>query len=273
MDMKPILEHPSPDECFEIVQPTTIIVRKHYERGNFMILSDGTHHKFLKVRDTYWQLKDVSGSSPGLIEFDAKGCYNSDIAVAFAGHDISRRERVYRYFTRCWLANEQTLVPRNSIATPSNYRIANWSLGEDQLWDISGFEGPSSHLRTIAGITFASACYGGLHLIAWTSAFPSHVALVMWRAASVTLLATGPFCVAIAALIASVKWLDRDFLLEKLRLRVFLTCVIMCLIGSAVVWYTVCRTFIVVECFILLAHIPESALRVPTWAAYIPSFG
>ena len=35
-------------------------------------------------------------------------------------------------------------------------------------------------------------------------------------------------------------------------------------------WYILCRVFIVVECFIMLAHLPESTLEIPTWARYIP---
>lgn len=56
IDMTPIHEHPPPDECFEIVQPTTVIVRRHPESETFMTLSDGTHHNFLKIRDTCWRL-------------------------------------------------------------------------------------------------------------------------------------------------------------------------------------------------------------------------
>jgi len=37
-----------------------------------------------------------------------------------------------------------------------------------------------------------------------------------------------------------------------------------------VLWYIFCRVFIVVESFIMLVHIPDQALQVPTWAAYIP---
>jgi hypothetical protein len=38
----------------------------------------------------------------------------------------------------------------------------------------------------------------------------------------------------------------------------------------SVLWYIFCRVFIIVESFIMLAHIPDQALQVPTWSAYIP---
>jgi integral membrane sensor domain MASE1 len=134
--------------------------------------------------------------------------------------------------------------------------------------------GRPDHSRMVAAITFAGVCYGGLHLVAWTNTFPSHVALVLWRSASITILLTGPFCVVIAACNAGVDWLSRRSLFRRHHfLDDGLTLACLCLIVLSFIWYTLCRTFIVVECFILLAHIPESALRVPTWAAYIPSFG
>jgi hypothetical protein len=35
-------------------------------------------------------------------------------------------------------------------------------------------------------------------------------------------------------------------------------------------WYILCRAFIVVECFIMLAHLPDTTLEIPQWATYVP---
>jgi hypothetical protein len=35
-------------------------------------------------------------------------------------------------------------------------------------------------------------------------------------------------------------------------------------------WYIFCRAYIVVECFIMLAHLPDTTLEIPSWARYIP---
>jgi len=267
----PIFTLQSPDEYFEIVQPTTIIVRRHIESGTLMVLSGLTNYQFLKIRDSYWQLRDDVPLMYGTISavLRGEGHYKSPIAVGFTGRDISRLERLYGYSAQCWLTNGGTLISGTSVAPLSKYKISDWSLRSDQIDNIFDIGLQSGHVRTIAGITFASACYGGLHLIAWTSAFPSHAALVMWRAASVTMLATGPFCVAISAYLEVIEW----FLPKEDRPDSALEWFFVLSILLACVWYTLCRTFIVVESFILLAHIPESALRVPTWAAYIPSFG
>lgn len=210
MKLMPILQHPSPDECFEIVQPTTIIIRRHSRSESFMFLSARTHHKFLKVRDTYWQLRALFDTLPTSIELDAAMCFDRDIAVEFTGRDISGLERMYRCSTQSRPTNRRNQSPPASNAILKKSRISNWSLGMDQL-DLlfDELSELSNHSRTIAGITFATACYGGLHLIAWTSAFPSHAALVMWRAASVTLLATGPSCIFYAACFNGIERLRR----------------------------------------------------------------
>jgi hypothetical protein len=107
-----------------------------------------------------------------------------------------------------------------------------------------------------------------LHLVAWTSTFASLTETVMWRAASVTIVLTGPSYAIIAICASGFAWLDaRSNVLADLH-------IIFCgfLILSTLLWYTLCRASLVVECFIHLAHIPESALHVPSWATYIPSF-
>lgn len=192
-----------------------------------------------------------------------------------------------------WTTNQRASHPVPSVAPRLGYRKPNWSLRTDYLGIVFGNEELFEYVRTIAGIAFTSSCYGGLHLIAWTSAFQSYAALVLWRAASVTIFATGPFCVAIPALFFGFKWIYNQDLFNgilwlccyvlpmrlgllhvlRLELRDILILFAFCLSGSFIIWYILCRAFIVVECLILMAHIPESALRVPTWAAYIPSFG
>ena len=194
-------------------------------------------------------------------------CYNSDIAVELTSRDIARLVKTYRL----WERYPSPLRP--SVSLPK-YRTSNWSIDYDQVLDIllGNWRESYNCLRTIAGITCAGVCYGGMHLTAWTSVFQSPAALILWRAASVTILVTGPFVVAVSACYFGLEWLNRRRG-DRLGISgVVLFGMMVCLSGLSLIWYTLCRTFIVVECFILLAHIPESALRVPTWAAYIPSF-
>jgi hypothetical protein len=264
--------HSPPDECFELVHPTTIIFRKNAGNNAFMMFADGTRYKYLKVRGTYWRL-DVLNLSDVKANLHPELGHSSEIAVVFQSDDISRLGNTSAYNTQI-RANRE--VPRfgTLMAPILNYRTPDWSF-EDHFMDIisGSIRRVSDHVQMVVGITFASACYGGLHLNAWTNAFPSHAALMMWRAASITLLATGPFCLALAALFTGLDW-SRCYVLPKAFVTTYFPISFtLCLLGVFIVWYILCRTFIVVECCILLAHIPESALRVTTWAAYIPSFG
>lgn len=54
-------------------------------------------------------------------------------------------------------------------------------------------------------------------------------------------------------------------------------CVIKCVLDLAValfiVLYVLARVYLVVECFINLAHLPESAYELPKWSQYVPHIG
>jgi hypothetical protein len=138
-------------------------------------------------------------------------------------------------------------------------------------------------LWAAAGLTLAGACYGGLHLTAWTCQFPSHTETLLWRAASVTIATTGPSFIAYA-LCRSLINLIHDCWQKRSRARVpgktkdaFTRFALaaestadLLLVKLWRVWYILCRAFIVVECFIMLAHLPDTALKIPSWAAYVP---
>jgi hypothetical protein len=140
--------------------------------------------------------------------------------------------------------------------------------------------------RVFAGLTLAGGCYGGLHLTAWTCQFPSHAETLLWRAAGVTITATGPsvFAFALCKVVASIFITRFVRICPRPRARL-----LRCLTDRALTvldpgveslakpifalfatWYILCRAFIVVECFIMLAHLPDTTLEIPRWAAYIP---
>lgn len=151
-------------------------------------------------------------------------------------------------------------------------RISNWTQGlldrfPENWSDISS----SGNAWLMAGTTFAGTCYGGLHLIAWANQFPSYTESVIWRAASITILATGPMIAVLWIIVLSANSIIRSLYTTDIG-RSTIRYLVYFIIALLLLWYMLCRTFIVVECFILLARIPQSALRVPTWAAYVPSF-
>lgn len=143
-----------------------------------------------------------------------------------------------------------------------------------------------------AGVTFAGTCYGGLHLVAWSTPFSSHAEALLWRAASVSIIAAGPFYAMVAIFSRRPKRTRKSFpgtssalcspssnVRRCLRLigksiqilGVGIVFIILCfIIFCSLLWYLFCRVFIIVESFIMLAHISDQALQVPTWSAYVP---
>lgn len=108
------------------------------------------------------------------------------------------------------------------------------------------------------GMILGGFVYGGIHALAWAAPFPSAKERVLWRMASVVVIAFGPVYVSL--------W----HLAHKGKTSVsFLATAFYRLILAA---YLFSRTYLVVECFIQLAHLPMSAYYAPNWSAYFPHF-
>jgi hypothetical protein len=255
------------EECFEVGRPMTFTVRSRWlAHLTSCVAVIGSHeYDTLNVRGTFWRMSRPSRSG------DEKQCPEHDVTLT--SRDINRLERVYRAVEQSSTTPELLKSVRVYIRRMAYDRISNWNMFNAIRrfhWSHYNFEGvmDDANLWLPAKVTLAGACYGGLHLIAWASAFPSPTEAVMWRAASVTILATGPLCSLFSHLF---PWMG-DLVIEGKGFEPFIGIFGGYLSLSLSLWYVLCRTFIVVECFILLAHIPETALHVPTWAAYIPSF-
>jgi hypothetical protein len=155
---------------------------------------------------------------------------------------------------------------------------------DDAYWVFRSIGEPHSQIerraiRPAVGLTLAGFCYGGLHLTAWTCRFPSHAETLLWHAASVTIMATGPTVIAYALGKGVAAFIYHS---ERIRKLGWLAVLALDLLESCIkslakpifwlwtTWYMFCRAYIVVECFIMLAHLPDTTLEIPSWARYIP---
>jgi hypothetical protein len=173
------------------------------------------------------------------------------------------------------------LRPCRSLA-----RTGNWNIGIS-----TGPEFDSRRTRFAwfaASMTLAGTCYGGLHLAAWKTPFASNTEALLWRAAGVSIMTPGPLCILAACLrpilfacssLSHKLYLQYGHVLgarpipnnDSRGSRAFLNAVTgIFFLSCLILWYIFCRVFIIVESFIMLAHIPDQALQVPTWSAYIP---
>ena len=118
------------------------------------------------------------------------------------------------------------------------------------------------------GFSAAALMYGGLHVLAWNAHFDSYIQQLLWRI-SASVVAGGLPVIFVAAILADK--LDVESSTLQLADVIFLTFVF---VGFLLLLaYTLARGYLVVECFINLAHLPAGVYDVPQWAAYFPHIG
>ncbi|KAM0693201.1 hypothetical protein Q7P36_006454 [Cladosporium allicinum] len=279
-------------DFWEVVTPTTISL--HQQRNCVAGTSNATatgirilfgvdEKPCLKVLDTFWTIKIGEA-----LQRDEDTC-------RLDGRSIRRLARAYGL---CREDDDFASCP--AVAD----RCTNWDWERLVALDRASFvplkdlfsKGSLHLFRTAAGLTVAGGYYGGLHMTAWTCQFPSYAETVLWRAASVTILVTGPFsilsvlCTCIVNTIeASYQdWLPANQIIDAATViqqtHRWLASISPSyptyeflkegagrgLLSLCLYWYMFCRAFIVVECFIMLAHLPDTTLEIPRWARYIP---
>lgn len=258
----------------EVVSPTSVTVRPPCDGSiNIPLLAehDSDHHRYsltfgpspspcLKVLDTYWTVR-VSGWLLKRYNFDGE-------ILELDNSCVQRLARAYGFVKN----KDVNWFPRGGAIVD---RHRNWHIDFEDI-----FDGASVKIFawTAAGLTVSGGCYGGLHLTAWATPFPSHAETVLWRAASITILVTGPFAVVIglcnSIIEAADAWIveKETPLIEKYLewLLLLVSISLWSVLALSMLWYTVCRAFIVVESFIMLTHIPNTALTTPTWTQHIP---
>jgi hypothetical protein len=155
-------------------------------------------------------------------------------------------------------------------------RSPDWpsALSFDLLWD--SFEGDLDYgedtMAIFIGFSAAGILYGGLHLLAWTAPFHSRTHAVLWRVAAVNLAASGVYCVAIWAHSVIQAYIYK---MRRLGRYEFFWVANGIAIASVVFFgvipfYLFSRAFLVVECFMSLAHLPPEVFQQPEWSSYFP---
>jgi hypothetical protein len=193
--------------------------------------------------------------------------------------------------------NERVLTIRASVtSTPSNdldgWRGSNWLTRSSVM---------STDIIFITGLLVAGSFYGGVHLLAWNSPFPTTTERRLWQISC--LIITSPLAIFIA--VVGLYYLSR--FVKMLR---FLECLMMMCravrLETPIQWfhaqlckpiwrflgpffsselfigicvtpiilvYFAARVYLIVECFINIAHLPDAVFKEPAWSQYIPHFG
>ncbi|KAH9821435.1 hypothetical protein Tdes44962_MAKER04925 [Teratosphaeria destructans] len=174
--------------------------------------------------------------------------------------------------------SDSTYPHRPKLVVP---RISNWSVEAvlDVLFGL-GVKRILNWLQYVLALTVAAGAYGGLHITAWHSIFPSVAEKMLWRAACITIIVSGLTLAVFGVVswcVVSMRRRHRDGSFTSVHRIIMVVAnsgvtfgVTWVLLGAWILWYLLCRTFLVVESFIMLAHISEADLHLPVWSRYVP---
>jgi hypothetical protein len=117
----------------------------------------------------------------------------------------------------------------------------------------------------------AGLFYGSVHLLVWNRPFRSEIDELLWKMSSLTILTSG-----VPGVIGGLCFDVYEAYEESSSMRNFLSICLSLFWGILslfMLFYVFCRTFIIVECFLDVFHLPDSAFEVPKWSQYFPHAG
>jgi hypothetical protein len=168
------------------------------------------------------------------------------------------------------LGNARAIWPKWNTFSKISNRVRNWP--PTDFIEVFFLESTDS-ARLLVGFTFAGLVYGGLHLCAWGAFFGTQAQLDLWHISSLILSGSGVMVILLSLLDWACSSLEdtKNKVLEYIASGLFFT--FLFLTACFCLVYVFARVYIVVECFLNVAHLPPSALRIPTWSQYIPHIG
>jgi glucan phosphoethanolaminetransferase (alkaline phosphatase superfamily) len=144
-----------------------------------------------------------------------------------------------------------------------------------------------SGIYVVIGFFLANLLYGGVHLIIWNRPFRGEIDELLWKLSSITILVSGIPTIMLFGYTSMLirqqnmflrygssvednytfhNWLPR--ITGKLFDWVYLKVGVLLLL-----LYVFARVFIIVECFLDVFHLPDSAFEMPRWSQYFPHIG
>ena len=187
-------------------------------------------------------------------------CFAQDIPVPrldLTLHGVTRWKMAWREIQRSPPSKNRMVDSFRAINKAMVKRCKDWPDTRDMV-------------ELPIAVTFSAAAliYGGLHALAWHAYFKSPIEQLLWRISACVVMGGMPL------LLLSFKLDDRlrrtfRYLTTFIHrdLHEFIYVVLMLLLFSA---YVLARAYLVVECFISLAHLPAEVYDVPSWASYFP---
>ena len=230
----------------------------------------------LRIGDRSWTLRTVRGQIQH---------YGYTFKVAFDDVTVSRLKAIQHYTELHTCLNDASEDNLDFDALVS-VRSHDWCIKSHDIrvWHLPFWNAWHLHLAhwtpylgvTLFGTAIASALYGGLHATAWNAPFPSAPEALLWRASSATVTASGTALFTLYVFLLALPWLlwrkgPRSTMMRKPRPSrgIFEESASLKIVAlAAILWYLLCRSFLVVECCISLAYLSHAMLYVSSWSRY-----
>jgi hypothetical protein len=219
----------------------------------------------------------------------------------------SNADTLWRFvWTSVSINFEQEMLTKHASITSSPDTTLGHFLGSNRL--TSRFNTKAKYVFW-AGWLADGSVYGAIHLIAWNGPFTTRVERWMWRSSCLIIAAPGLLMLLVGMgsyLLLGVvylllvihdsmchwRWFRR--LMRRLRINVNVidtgeiwsqvlvggllsifdsVLFLVLLFCSLAVAYAAARVYILIECFINLAHLSPAVYQEPDWSQYIPHFG
>ncbi|KAF2130159.1 hypothetical protein P153DRAFT_356795 [Dothidotthia symphoricarpi CBS 119687] len=183
----------------------------------------------------------------------------------------------------------------------SDYDLDSLSFGILERFDWPQELFPLFHAHRLdhvlkAGSMIIAIIYGGCHLLAWNGPFRTTAEKTVWLVSCFVIISPLPLTILFFALVALLLWVndfwsflaDKDF--ERCRIAK-LSFKSVKLLRSQALWddrwiylsllfcsvsamcYIAARVYLIVECFINLAHLPDKVYEEPEWSQFLPHLG
>ncbi|THX70068.1 hypothetical protein D6D04_10042 [Aureobasidium pullulans] len=153
---------------------------------------------------------------------------------------------------------------------PAMAELRNWSLSRYSVTSAVEFK---ERLSSIT-LSVVALVYGGLHLFAWNAPFHTRIEELLWKISGIVVASIGPVLIPTwrGFIYVMNRCFYRHYRTRKELLRPIIR-VFYLLLGSYLLLYLFARVYLVVECFIEVAYLSDSAFTTPVFTRYIPHFG
>jgi hypothetical protein len=129
-------------------------------------------------------------------------------------------------------------------------------------------------------LVIASALYGSFHMLAWTAPFHTRTEKLLWQISASIIAGYGiavHFIFLLLNISSHLSYRLTKLFREAIQERIYGPLAVCypptLLILLLTLSYTFARVYLIVECFINLAHLSSEAYTQPSWATYVPHIG